>query len=240
MALDLTSQRDEYSLRNMNWKTRICSKCHASLPLRMFYPGRGECKECVKLKSKTRKRLLRANRPQLVLPATPGEEWRDTVGLDGYQVSDLGRVRRIKRAGGAKAGYVLKTPLDTTGYPMVHLWVLGIRYARKVHRLVAEAFLGPKPTPEHEVAHWDGNPLNPKLKNLRWATHKENHDDRIRHGNLPYGSRAHFARLRERDIPKIRRMRKAGMTMKKIADQFDVHRETIGHIIRGNTWQHVD
>ena len=220
-------------------KARICSRCHQSFSIRCFYVGRGECKGCVKAKASKRRAIIRANRPPVVLPVTPGEEWRATVGIDGYQVSDFGRVRRIKQEGGAKAGYVLKHQFDTQGYPMVHLWVSGVRYARKVHRLVAEAFLGPKPSPKHGVAHWDGNPLNPRLSNLRWATHKENHHDRYRHGNLPIGSKANMARLKERDIPEIRKLRERGLTLLEIAKLFQVHRETIGHIIRGNTWTHV-
>lgn len=58
-----------------------------------------------------------------------------------------------------------------------------------VHRLVCEAFHGPQPTKYHEVAHWDGDRLNNAPSNVRWATHKENEADKIRHGKVASGDR---------------------------------------------------
>lgn len=63
------------------------------------------------------------------------------------------------------------------GYPAVRL--AGISAGFPVHRLVCEAFHGPKPTPKHEVAHWDGDKTNNTAPNLRWATHKENCQDTV-------------------------------------------------------------
>jgi len=167
------------------------------------------------------------------------EEWRPTVGFDGYEVSNLGRVRRSKPGPGARAGLVLKWQRDTRNYPMVHLWVSGKRHGIKVHRLVAEAFLGPKPTPKHTVAHNDGNPQNAAASNLRWATHWENHQDRFAHGTDLCGERSPVARLRDADIPVIRHLRASGATVKSIAVRYGVHRETIGALLRGRSWGRV-
>lgn len=51
-----------------------------------------------------------------------------------------------------------------------------------VHRLVLFAFHGAAPSPKHQCAHFDGNKLNCKSSNLRWATPKENNEDKVRHG----------------------------------------------------------
>ena len=53
------------------------------------------------------------------------------------------------------------------------------------------------------------------------------------------GSTNHYAKLTETDIPKIRKMRKNGMTAKAIATKFSVSESTIGNVIYGNSWTHV-
>lgn len=84
---------------------------------------------------------------------TTHEEWRSAVGFEGlYIVSDLGRVRRIypKKAGrdpDDPTG-ILRMPPQTHGYLRVSIFVEGKQLTRTVHRLVADAFLGPRPTPQ--------------------------------------------------------------------------------------------
>jgi hypothetical protein len=50
-----------------------------------------------------------------------------------------------------------------------------------VHRLVARAFLGDG-EPGEVVCHFDGNPANNRVENLRWDTQRANVQDAIRHG----------------------------------------------------------
>lgn len=50
-----------------------------------------------------------------------------------------------------------------------------------VHRLVLEAFVGPCPS-GCEGCHYDGNPANNIVSNLRWDTTKNNCLDKRRHG----------------------------------------------------------
>lgn len=95
------------------------------------------------------------------------EIWKDIVGYEGlYQVSNMGRVRSLKR------NIILKPTSDMNGkgYYFVNL---KRGNPKKIHRLVAKAFI-PNPDNKPEVNHIDGNTKNNKIDNLEWCTHQEN------------------------------------------------------------------
>lgn len=66
---------------------------------------------------------------------------------------------------------------------------LGRNNSTRVHRIVAEAFLGPPPFPAAEVCHGDGNRHNNCASNLRWDTRSNNHRDKVKHGTHNWGNR---------------------------------------------------
>lgn len=99
------------------------------------------------------------------------EVFRPVCGWEGlYEVSDRGRVRRSARGRSTYPGRVLK-PFIVQGAPVVVL-VRGRRLQRRrVHRLVAEAFLTPcLPRPgAWRVVHRNGDPTDNRAANLAWA-----------------------------------------------------------------------
>ena len=123
------------------------------------------------------------------------EEWRPVSGYEGlYEVSSLGRVRSLPRVWEqvskhgtlhkhTSSGRTLKPGLTRQGYPSV---VLGRRRTRLVHRLVAEAFLGPCPAGK-EVRHLDGTRTNNTISNLAYGTRSENIADAKLHGTFQKG-----------------------------------------------------
>lgn len=109
------------------------------------------------------------------------EIWRDIPTYEGiYQVSNLGNVRSLPRFDEDKNGKiyqrkgVIMTPTKTTtGYLKVELVKDGIRKSKKIHRLVASAFLINTFNKPY-INHKDGNPLNNVVDNLEWCTQEEN------------------------------------------------------------------
>jgi hypothetical protein len=103
------------------------------------------------------------------------------------------------------------------------------------HVLVCEAFHGPRPSPDHEVAHCDGNRANNRSSNVRWATPKENAADRSLHGTQS-GSNHPAAKLLVADVLAIHHLKQFGFRGSDIALMFDMNRNTINRIAAGKSW----
>jgi len=109
------------------------------------------------------------------------EIWKDIEGFEGsYQVSNFGRVRSLDRVihcisrwGGVIScslkGKVLKQAFDSKGYKMVNLTQKGVRNIRRVHQLVAKAFV-PGWFDGAVVNHKDEDRTNNHINNLEWVT----------------------------------------------------------------------
>lgn len=96
------------------------------------------------------------------------EVWKDVDGFEGlYEVSNLGNVRRFD----TKKAKVKS--LNIYGYPQVNLYKNGKAYLRRVHRLVAIAFI-PNPDNLPMINHKDENPCNNVVDNLEWCDAKYN------------------------------------------------------------------
>lgn len=108
------------------------------------------------------------------------ETWKDIKDFEGlYQVSNLGRVRSLTKTVTTKnnktmhfEGKILK-PLKVGEYFSVNLYKDRILYGRRIHRLVAEAFI-PNPDNLLQINHKDENKLNNSVDNLEWCSAKYN------------------------------------------------------------------
>lgn len=118
-----------------------------------------------------------------------GERWLPIEGFVGsYEVSDLGRVRSlprtVPRGNGTYPvrGRILKFRWDEHGRPAVMLHGPG-GYERQVfvHHLVLEVFVGPRPD-GLECCHFNDDPTDNRLENLRWDTKAANAHDKVRNG----------------------------------------------------------
>ena len=99
------------------------------------------------------------------------EVFRSIENYDNYAVSSFGRVKNVR------TGIILKARNDKDGYLRVNLYEDAIRKTHQVHRLVANALID-NPDDKLCVDHIDNNRTNNYISNLRFATNKENSQNR--------------------------------------------------------------
>lgn len=102
----------------------------------------------------------------------PNETWKDIEGFEGYQISNLGRVKSLNYRHTRKER-ILQQKLSRNGYCHVSLCKNGKRCMFVVHRLVAMAYI-PNPNGKPQVNHIDECKTNNCVENLEWCTAKEN------------------------------------------------------------------
>lgn len=109
------------------------------------------------------------------------EIWKDVEEYEGlYQVSNMGRVKSCKRVIMRNNGKpqtinekYLKPSYDKCGYMVVNLWKNNKFKQKKLHQIIAQAFI-PNPENKPYIDHINCNTSDNRLENLRWVTHKEN------------------------------------------------------------------
>lgn len=168
------------------------------------------------------------------------ERWRLVKDYEGvYEVSDLGRVRRVAPSNGTQAGYVLQPTVQPSGYLAVGLSCrsLGRKYeTRRVHCLVAEAFLGKRPRGA-EVNHKNGRKGDNRACNLEYVSRKTNAEHAGKTGLLRRGSRHPHARLTERQVIEIvDRHKREQLDSGQLARIYGVKQTCIRDLLAGKTW----
>ncbi len=175
-------------------------------------------------------------------------EWRAVVGYEAfYEVSDDGEVRSLPRCVGARFGgtrirkpKILAQFVYKKEYWKVRLTdASGIQTMRKVHLLVAQAFLGPRPEGMYTL-HRDDDRSRNCLSNIYYGTPRQNALDAVVNGKqkpgISLGEKHGSSRLKERDIPEILALRTAGVTFKGIAAKIGVAEMTIQDVCKGKNW----
>lgn len=163
------------------------------------------------------------------------ENWRPISDWSDYEVSDHGRVLSHK-FGKIR---ILKQSDDSCGYPRVRLCANGKQKEHSVHKLVAEAFLGPRPE-GHEVNHKDGVKHHNVPSNLEWTTHAENKAHAAQMGLVARGERQGSSKLTTAQVVEMRQLYEVGdIAQRKLAKLFGVSQRNVSKIVRFVSWRHV-
>jgi hypothetical protein len=155
------------------------------------------------------------------------EKWCNITDFPNYSVSNFGRIRNNT------TNVLLKMQQNERGYWIINLYNCGTRKVKRVHRLVAEAFI-PNPFNKPEVNHKDGNTANPYVGNLEWSTKIENMEHASREGLLTTATiTPETAKL----ICKALTTRKAdGKSLSVVAKEFNIPLTLIQRISQRKSW----
>ena len=160
-----------------------------------------------------------------------GIQVRQIPGYPEYAATNDGRILKVKRN-----GFKFITLRDNgTGYVIANVQdVNGKTVIRKVHRLMALAFIGPQPSPKHEVCHINGRRDDNRIENLKWDTRKNNIADRKKYN--PSYKRYEKLKLNEDIAREIKMKLAAGQTGMSIAQEYGVSTFHVSNIKNGRAW----
>lgn len=172
------------------------------------------------------------------------EIWKDIPEFEGlYQISNLGRIMSFPRKGGFKNKTILKNGKSKKNYAQISLSENGKKTCKKIHRLVAQAFI-PNPENKPEINHKDGVKANNHVDNLEWCTNQENIDHAIKNGlrgGLFVSGSKHFKALFcEEEVLEIRdKYKNFEYSQKELAERYRVSKSAISSIIHRRSWKHI-
>jgi hypothetical protein len=172
------------------------------------------------------------------------EVWKDIKGYEGiYQVSNLGRVKGLRKRNNAynvyyKKEFIMKLQKNHKGYLKVQLNNDLIK--RKmffVHRLVAEAFI-PNPNNLPQINHKDENKENNVVDNLEWCDNSY---------NQKYGSTCDYRRKKVVQLDKNANVLKIWRSITEACEHYGIPISNISAVchhkrktIKGYKWVFLD
>lgn len=172
-----TAPKDKSILKcnNHNIEFEITPTTH----LQSIYGGCEKCQYLTKTKEKTKKEYAikkKLRKQSCILESD--EEWK-VLNINGfensYKISNYGKIYSMKN------NIYMKLTKNKNGYMQVRLYDKNTKSKIfRIHRLVALLFLN-NPNDKKYVDHIDRVRNNNHFKNLRWATHKENMENKSKY-----------------------------------------------------------
>ncbi len=125
-----------------------------------------------------------------------GEIWKVITDFPDYQVSNLGRIKSLKRYRGINKN-ILRQSKDDYGYFQVSLYKNGISKLKKVHHIVYEIFYDYKLKLDKCVHHIDENKENNNFNNLENIPKSEHSSFHNKGENHPLFGKHHSEKTRK-------------------------------------------
>ncbi|MBN2365735.1 MAG: NUMOD4 motif-containing HNH endonuclease [Calditrichaeota bacterium] len=176
------------------------------------------------------------------------EIWEQIQGFGDYQISNHGRVKSFKY----KTPRILKQSPNAEGYMRIVLYKNKKAYTKKVHRLIAQAFIS-NPQNFPCINHKNGIKIDNRIVNLEWCTYKENHIHARKIGLYPITDRYRLnlslakrgekssTKLKSIDVIKIRDdYAKGAANQFELVEKYLVGQDYISRIVNKKVWRHLN
>lgn len=168
------------------------------------------------------------------------EWWKPVVGYEGlYEVSNVGNVCRIRNPRSSRTCHHLtKTSWAKSGGRLyVSLTKNNRVSSKRVHKLMADAFLGGTP-PGMTVNHIDHCFKNNRLSNFEFLTALDNWWDAYNNGLMPRGEKNGNSKLSEEQAKAILDLH-GKASAKTVGNRFGVAASSVLRIWNGECWAHL-
>ena len=162
--------------------------------------------------------------------------WKKVIDFDSYEVSNEGDIRnaitgKIRKAYVGKRGYLQLCMVSNDGKSIT----------KRVHCIVARAFLGERPD-GFLIDHIDTNKLNNYANNLEYVTSAENSRRAEVHGLVYHhkGESHPSVKLTESNVIEMRDLyENHNWPQSRLAKQFNISKSQVQRIVTYVRWKHI-
>lgn len=152
--------------------------------------------------------------------------WKTINGYSRYEVSEDGKVRKKKLAG----GYRIINPWLSDNHYKIEL-TDDYQQRRRIylHRLVLVTYGPEQPSDKPLALHRDDDPANNHIDNIVWGDKSDNGKMAAQNGKLRPFADHKFLTMAEAE--QVRSLRSHGLSMSRIAREFGCSRWTVANIL---------
>lgn len=136
----------------------------------------------------------------------------------------------------------MKTQINKHGYECIRLHVNGKMYSKRIHRLVAEAFVdNDNPDNFDEINHINGKKLENDMNNLEWIDRSGNMQHAYDTGlkELMKGEKHPNHKHTKEQILVVCDLMEGGSSNKEIHEKTGIKSDTLSNIRTGKSWTNV-